>query len=242
MREDAKKILYQGRCGGDRDVRRRERRKTKRANANGEDLPNKQSMKPRNEGYDTRKEQRFHYTFLQRFLSSRVGQSWDSVYSELRKAFTPDAWETAKRYLDVCTKVQGFDGDTPLSYEFRKHNKDTHATETFYVHPETRILCRNPNDWRSRSHGWKRVKKIRDYIIKDKTRPDVWYIRYDGIWYECEMKLDVSSKLWWLWRDTIFRGEDSTRIDFYGGNHYAVTKRAMNSREIKKLKKNNNAG
>lgn len=163
-------------------------------------IPKRNGMKPRTNRGGIKSQ--LDFSPLRRFLKSKVGKSWDLVYSEIcdripeeiRKTHNPVDW-----YVCTHTKLMedGSIVDTAVSSWGNRNviSKDginaTHARySTYYVHPETRELCRliprirkskeGPNPL-TKKEGKKifakenknRKKSTADYKAREKERSDL---------------------------------------------------------------------
>lgn len=92
---------------------------------------------------------------LRKFLSSRVGQPWADVYSEIRANLSPNSAvqmhivQHLKQYVEVDTYVADDDHvyALPARYSYRELqplDEPTTYRGNFYVHPETHVLCESP--------------------------------------------------------------------------------------------------
>lgn len=87
-----------------------------------------------------------HLGPLRRFLRSKVGQSWNVVYSELCQRLDSSTmagqhvlshvWDYVERHVEL---IDGIPYSKP--YWISRCRLDVHYRDKFYVHPETGILC-----------------------------------------------------------------------------------------------------
>ena len=165
---------------------------------------------------------------LRRFLRANVGRPWNKVYSEVCESINRDSavqlhvWQHLT--WEVCTNPYVID-DTVRPYAWTGYR--------FYVEPKTGLLRENKR-WR---HRWVRAKKAEQAppVVKiDETRE---YRLVEGLWYEIEFAtlpegqsvFDIVLKQHW---------PQLPRAEFrrlYGRDVYAVRKRQLNKKEIRRL-------
>lgn len=169
-----------------------------------------------------------HLGPLRRLLSSKVGQPWDDIYSELSQRLDRST-VTGQHVIDhlwdyVERNVVVIDGipcrKTNSSY---KRNQLAYWRDDFYVHPDTGILC-----------IVKKAPKITpkrrdDLIVIDSYHH---YRKLNELWYlitlqdlpfmedvtDVVLKITLKPEMAWI---------------EYGRKVYAVSKRQCNKKEIK---------
>lgn len=236
MRKDmAKVIVERPRTGGDggKSIPLKGTKKNLQR-TDWEEMPAFQSNAPgRLYGYD-RKQLNENLSPLHRFLRKNVGRPWNDVYSEICENIRVDnAVQSHVRDhvdMDVMTNVVMINGvpyDPTRSYP---------TWREFYVHPETGILCY----YEHKRHRYNR--KQQNYV--DGKSENHQYHVVEGIWYEVELK-DFPPRgkdPYWWYSEKCFDVVKKIRLDrsdckrIYGREVYAVKKRQLNSKEIKKLK------
>jgi hypothetical protein len=170
-----------------------------------------------------------HLAPLQRWLHSKVGQPWNSVYSELcynldittlsGQHILSHVWDFVERHVVIIDGVP-----------YRKDRPDYSLIgwrDRFYVHPETGILCLVP-----------RLAKAKPQIRDDVVQIDAYhqYRKLDRVWYFVTFEsvpykgtvIDVLLQKE-LDRDTAYRE--------YGSTIYAYRKRHATKKEIKKIER-----
>jgi hypothetical protein len=165
-----------------------------------------------------------HLAPLKRFLHSKVGQSWNEVYSELCKTLDNSTlsgqhilshvWGYVERHAEI---VDGIPFSKPSTYRGGRRLGGWRYDE-FYIHPDTGILClagRTPRE---------PPKKRDDFIQLDATRH---YRKLDGIWYQIVIA-DIP-KFGYVW-DVILKASVSRERN---GSTYAAQKRQCNKKEVR---------
>jgi hypothetical protein len=171
---------------------------------------------------------------LRRYLRSQVGRPWDDVYGEVCQridrgsAVQLHIWQHLTQF--VCTNPYVISGDVTHGWP--------RGGGGFYVDPRTGLLRENREySCRKRRRRRDRAGEDPDRIPVDATRE---YRRIDGIWYEVRFEplpprrdgtyvFDVVLKK--AWPD--LSGDDVCRC--YGRHVYAVGKRQLNTKEIRRL-------
>lgn len=246
MREDMKWVLRDTYRGGGyengRDHGKSDETKGARKRYMASDAletPKMESMgRSRRYGWD-HKESRWSYSILYKYLHSQVGRPWDDIYRnicqrlDVRSAPQREILHSLENWVvRLHTYIQ--DGKLyessgiPLNSSYRKWE--------FYVHPETKVLCLLPEK--------KFVRNNKQRYVKGKNENHI-YKQIKGIWYEVFLK--SLPPLRWneyspFFKDVIY-GYNTSRISLceeYGSyNKYAYSKRQLNSKEIKRLIKEN---
>lgn len=230
MRNDmAKVIVERPRVGGDKKVglKGEKRRQTRL----GDDAPAFESMKSR---WRERKQLNENLSPLKRFLRSRVGKPWNDVFSEICANIKVDS--TVQKHVRdhvfdyVETNVVMVDG-VPHDTRGRKL-----YFEVVYVHPETGILMAMPARKRYRWGGYRtKFEQIKlDRFTKN--------VKVDGFWYRVGFKelpklVDGVPEIDVILKAPAYPSPGNWRCEFtreWGAPIYAVSKRQLNSREIKR--------
>ena len=168
---------------------------------------------------------------LHRYLRSQVGRMWDKVYGEICERINRDSavqlhiWQHLT--WEVCTDPHVISGDVRGSGAFG-------YLGDLFVDPRTGMLRERPR--RPRRRG--RAKEPKPYVLTGGGR---CYKQIEGIWYEVELrplpKDDEQAEVY----DVVLKrhGPLSRRElqECYGGAMYAVKKRQLNKKEIRRLPK-----
>lgn len=146
-----------------------------------------------------------------RFLRSRVGLSWDRVFSEIihqTDRRTVAGWRLLD-HLKQAVSVDCFMGTDGLVYETRYKPSRAYG---FYVHPLTKTLC------------WEDFPKFRmEFSISKNLRKinGKQYGRVKGIWYFFD-KLNKNFPL----------SEKRYSVEIDGATYFAAVKKQLNSKEL----------
>lgn len=156
-----------------------------------EDVPTRSKMREGSEGRRHYRNWNVPYNRIHRFLNSRVGKSWDAVFSEFKTLqWVPVEHRTEKILLWSVEKntvlkdgvVQYLDE----SYgDYRPINDGSHYSykwHLFYIHPKTKKLCRR-EDRRKGPTYKERLKAAHDQrvrILGDFHQ----LVKVDGVWHE----------------------------------------------------------
>jgi hypothetical protein len=168
---------------------------------------------------------------LRNLLRSRLGQPWNQVHSELSRRLDSNSM-TGLHVLDhvrdyVTVNVELIN-DVPYSCGggWRRF-RALYGEDTFYVHPETGILCAGG------------AKPIAPSIIsgegiaaKRSIRIDRYhrYERIDGIWYWVKFAdLPLHQPIWDVVERRMVQSD-------YPCTRYAMEKRQCNKRDLKRLR------
>lgn len=168
-------------------------------------------------------------TPLRRYLRSNVGRPWNKVYSEICQQINRDSavqlhvWQHLMQ--DVCTNPYVITG------EVRRYS--VLNGYYFYVDPRSGLLREAPPfRWK---HLREKTEAPDDRIVIDESHE---FRRIDGIWYELELAPLPPDRL-------VF--DHGTRrecrgamcremIDFYGRPVYAIRKRQLNKKELRRIR------
>lgn len=145
-----------------------------------EDLPNKEGMRRPFLGLGLgEKEFSDLVRPLYGFLSSRVGQKWDKVYSEIRAHVNPNSttqihlvqhvFQFVERYVDLDEAGQ------PHRRARGRYDRSGLSAGELYVHPESGLLCRVPEV------AWPSPRPVEKYVIALEDGRELR--RIGGIWY-----------------------------------------------------------
>ena len=244
MRNDMHKVIAEpGRRGGHDYV------KTRVAiDAADDSEPAREPIRRR--GKFDRRSRCQNFNPLRRYLSSKVGQLWNDVFSDI----------CANN--DLRNKVQG-DVREHLTWMVHNHVEviDGQPFETngyriwrdFWVHPDTGVLQKAPSS--SYKRRWVRKTEWEQVPIDALTK----YVKVDGIWFKVAFKPFIDDEYRAAFKkgdkpfdkdrvgsfDCIFLGSLSRSLDNarrqlsyeWGANICAVSKRQIGSAEIKKMLK-----
>lgn len=251
MRSDMAKVIVErpriGRYSNDKISRQHPRHLPTRLSEETE-YPTQSSMK----GYwSQHKELNENLRPLERFLLSRVGRPWNDVYAEISEKlnYRSTVQYHVFQHLEdmVVTNTQLIDG-VPHDSTGRKIGD---WIGSFYVHPRTGCLAYLPRvrpkwlSYREAEQDWRWKNNDRSTMVQ--------YRLVEGIWYEITLqpmhekmnllpstspdqvwsKYDVMTKTYFKPCARDIRARELTNL--YGATVYAVGKRQLNTREIKKL-------
>lgn len=189
MRNDMYKVLHESVRAGGRQIASRHGLKL----VDGECLePTRESLRKRHIRGHNGKEHTFTAKPLWRFLNSRVGKSWDSVYSEIRNTLTQrdSVLRDVMRFFDVSVNTMMSDGEVWVRDEFRGAVPVLESYYDFYVHPTSRLLCRVPSRRTSSRRYYeasrqKALDKLREYRREVDSVTQLHKV--DGQWYEVKL-------------------------------------------------------
>ena len=189
MRNDMYKVLHESvRAGGRRIASRHGLHLV-----DGECLePKRESLRKRHIRGHNGKELTFTAKPLWRFLNSRVGKSWDTVYSEIRKTLTQrdSVLRDGMRFFDVSVNTMMSDGEVWVRDEFRGSVPVTESYYDFYVHPTSRLLCRVPSRRKSSRHYYEEHRQMalnRQREYRREVDSATQLHKLDGQWYEVKL-------------------------------------------------------
>lgn len=165
---------------------------------------------------------------LRRFLRTNIGRPWNKVYSEICQRINRDSavqlhvWQHLMQ--DVCRDPYVISGDVGRTRWGRRWF-------LFYVDPRSGLL--RENDARKRTVPIPKPKETDRIKIDDKRECR----KLEGIWYELDLSPIPSGPP--VYDQALRRSSDQIsrdeRWNFYGRSVYAVSKRQLNSREIRRL-------
>lgn len=175
---------------------------------------------------------------LRGFLEKNVGRPWNDVHSELCKGLDRRSvtgqhvfthlWQYVERYTVLV------DGEVKVLNHWSGNYVDPNHND-FYIHPQTGILCTNPE------MGWSyRAYQKRRPADKDVDRIEIWvsddgmsgadYQRLNGLWFEVEWSLrDVYAG---YYERAKLHGMNPWRIK---EKRYPVKQRQLGKKELKHL-------
>jgi hypothetical protein len=169
---------------------------------------------------------------LRRWLRSKVGQPWDIVYSEICQKIETRTLcgQHLLVHLEemVEDRVRLIEG-MPHSLKKGLHPIVYRGRGEFYVHPETRMLCRVPQ-------ASKTLIRRGDIVEIDATHQ---YRCKEGIWFYLifsTISLYPKIKVWDVWLNQTITYDIAQ--SHYDRNVYVFHKRHCTKKEIKTIMKN----
>ena len=233
MRADMAKVLVERpRCGG--QYSRKGRAQT------FDLLPAKEGMRRR---WTDHKGLNENLSPLRRFLASRVGRRWDTVYAEISEHLTPSnaVQQHVRSHLSwfVALKLRASEEGTLADHEGR--SIDWRHTYDFYVDPRDGILKRSLTDKAHRREAQQRQQQLatrRATAEKIVIGPMSELHRINGVWYRIEFALFPSGGC------RLHAGTEHVirpsgvydvlrRTTVTTGERYAASKRQLTARELR---------
>ena len=147
---------------------------------------NLEGMRPRGRGTE-RKDFNENLSPLWNYLRSKVGKSWDEVYSDIRKNLSPNSTVQMHvvQHLKWQVHLDTYFAEDGLIYARTGYRticveEPTWSKFPFYVHPVTRELCESPN----------KAKKIKKKPPVTKVQAGLMsqYRLINGLWYVVELE------------------------------------------------------
>ncbi len=242
MRNDMHKVIAEpGRRGGHDFVKSRVE-----IDRDDDTQPTREGI--RRKGKHDRKSRCQNFNPLRRYLTSKVGQLWNNVFSDicanndLRNKVQGDVREHLTWMVHTNVEVVA---DEPIATDGYRIWRD------FWVHPETGVLMAVPR--RSYKGRWVRKTEWEQVPIDAETK----YVKVDGIWYKVTYKPFIDDEYRAAFKksdtdvdrvgsfDCIFLGSLSRNLDSarrqlsyeWGACICAVKKRQIGKAEIKKMLK-----
>jgi hypothetical protein len=171
-----------------------------------------------------------HLGPLRRFLRSKVGQPWNEVYSELCQRLDHNTmagqhvighvWDYVERHVEIIDGVV-----YRKAYRRYQVRLDESYRDSFYIHPETGILCAVKKVPRKQ----KKKQEQTDVVIVDDYHQ---YHKLNEIWYLITFA-DVSI-LSTDYVTDVLQGLIHRSAAIYRGRRiYAASKRQCNKKEIR---------
>lgn len=237
MRKDMEKVISEKpRYGAKIKTPKGEKRKLQIC---WDELPKTETMCSRWNNW----EQGTSYVFgvIWKYLRSKVGEKWDDIYSEICNNLQNHRIKDII-LMQVEREIVVIDGVCCWS-------RTNHPiSDGFYVNPETGLLEEAPP--RKRYHRAKYPKAIWG---KDKNKKPIQYHKINGIWYEVQIKTYVG-RPYLIQGNLFFDGKfpfyDTVLLKtftnkysmeyIYDGKYMGISKRQLNSKELKKLNLRNN--
>ena len=189
---------------------------------------------------------------LRRWLHAQLGRPWNDIYSEAAAVIKPDSVirEHIKTHLlefverhtflhegKVCVipAYYGGGGIVPVM-EMR------FGRSSFYVHPETHLLCEIPARPR---RSWRDQKAARLALTQRWLNETTLLRQLNGCWFKCGMEEFPNH---FVKGDSPWRFDAAEKKmicrsragDIYGRNVYCAAKRQLSRRELRKFGVSNN--
>lgn len=170
---------------------------------------------------------------LRRFLHKSVGRPWNKVHQEMSQRIDRDnavqahIWQHVEDFICIHVMVQ--DGELFDERGWPLRNE-------LYVDPRTGLVRRNK---RTRTRCWWRQEPSKPAYRTVEMKNGALAVEVDGVWYEVELRSwrrsDADA------REAVFRKplsevREEARL-LYGGERFAVRKRQLNSKEVRRVVK-----
>jgi hypothetical protein len=170
---------------------------------------------------------------LRRYLRSQVGRPWDKVYGDICQRINRDSavqlhvWQHLVEY--VCTNPHVIRGDVRSGRLFGRWGF------AFFVDPRTGRLRENRQYGRRHGHPTQMPPTDR-IVVNDRVE----YRLLDGIWYEVQLE-PVGTLMGHLYDVVLKKRWPELTAQLlracHGRSVYAVKKRQLNKKEIRRLPK-----
>jgi hypothetical protein len=186
-----------------------------------EDLPRNQGMtRPHRMNWGG-KELNENLAPLRRFLMSRVGESWDSVYSEISKnlrvthAVQQHVRDHVQDFVVTNVKVDEHGVLWGVSYGSPFRIGEGWWRRELYVDPRDGVLKRTPEHPKQIS---RRERMEAEHALTCRVLNDTHQLRkHMGVWYECEVKCVPDPQ-----KKSYIRADGTEHIYEVGGSAYDV--------------------
>jgi hypothetical protein len=192
-----------------------------------------------------------HLGPLKRWLRSKVGQSWNNIYSEASAVIKPNDMVRLhiRTHMLDYVKRHTFMRGGEVWYSGRAHCwggyeapvsslESSTCRPEFYVHPQTGILHEAPQ-WKKQSRSANRERF--DSVLKW-VKKDLALVKVNGAWFACAMRPLAQAQeippFDWVMK---LRIADVHGYEIYGRWVYCESKRQLSRRELKKFKLSNAA-
>lgn len=154
-----------------------------------DDLPKRQGMRRPYDSQSTRKDFGENLSPLYRYLHKQLGRPWDTVFSEICRAF--DTRKTINQHIllhvDQYVTREGLfeEGSQVLKHDSYEGARPVGG---LYVHPRTGLLCLSDEpSYRTRMRH-RREEEARQAMVDRKVvSPTLELRRIEGIWYMLEI-------------------------------------------------------
>ena len=168
---------------------------------------------------------------LRRYLRSQVGRPWDKVYGEICQHMNRDSavqlhiWQHLQ--MEVCLDPHVIAG------EVSRYGAWGHLAE-FFVHPRTGLLRQTVR--RGRTGNRRHHEAPQDVVAVDATH-ELRLI--EGVWYEVTLAPLPEAARWAddvVFRKVAWPAPRCVLERFYRRPAFAVSKRQLNTKEIRRLR------
>lgn len=228
---------------------------------NDEDAPARLGMK---RGYQWTKWFNENLAPLKRYLEKQVNRPWDKIYSEIRTHIDPrnTVKQHILQHIDDFVAIDTHWVETPEGGKVvirgagwpSKDQSLEEARVELYVHPLTGILLRNRRyvSWNARQRKKQEEQRVRDLAEYRDINEQEQLRCIDGIWYHVKLGVlpdakvrnkHVDGKLtkelvydacWDVVRKEWVSRKRGNQAMYGHPYQYAVSKRQLNSHELKK--------
>jgi hypothetical protein len=231
----SKVITERPRAGGGSRTPKGERKRLQR---DPECMPFRESTARGRKPWPMQKMQTDVLAPLRRFLERNAGRPWDKVYSEIRERIHSRS-QVQLHVLDHVRQEVATNVFLRGKIPYEPHSPSWHRPP-FYVHPVTGLLLKCPPS----GNPWRRPRPEPPRRVE--IGPDRQVHVVAGIWYEAHLAPIPADRIVedpggagqrCKVRDAFLR-ESGSPEDFmrkYGGRRYALSKRQLGKKEIKRL-------
>ena len=184
---------------------------------------------------------------LRRWLHAQLGRPWNEVYSAAAAVIKPDSsirahikthlLEFVERHTfmhdgKVCVIQPNYRGGGIVPVTELRHRRSS-----FFVHPETFLLCEIPVRPR---HRWRDKNAARRELTQRWLDETTLLRRLNGCWFECRVEKFPArfAKGQSPWQSDLAEKKlicRSGATAIYGGNFYCIAKRQLSRRELQKF-------
>lgn len=247
MRSDMDKcVTERPRAGGRTKSPKGQNKRQQKECHNWEDAPKSEKIRQKWEQDYNQKEFTDVLGPLYGYLRSKIGQKWDDVYSEICQNLP----KTNVQYIHIHTHINQFVEKNVILIDGQPHSSNGlpmwsySRYHSMYVNPTTGLLCE------IQVKKYAKTKKPQPrWTDKNRTHQ---HIVIAGSWFEVEVKKFTSKATRYdlhpiagiyapydhglcrrVYLNNWHEIQDLKRL--YGGEYLGVSKRQLNSREIKKL-------
>ena len=253
MRPDFHKVL----CERPRHKPYNANKRHRKDNLDYEDMPTKENMKINHIRGWGGKELTDHIAPLYRYLNDQVGRKWDDVYSEIRKTIVGKNPNAVKGH--ILQHIFDFRGVELHSYAFegKRYRKTSYAygrselaNKELYIDDDG-ILCKYVVPTKKKK-SYKQLMEEK-WMETARVLPNGNQARkINGIWYEVTLSPILDRQIYTEYTTSQYtrirrpqtsvlvndvlgtRGSVEDFVKKYRAKVYAVSKRAMNSRDLRK--------
>jgi hypothetical protein len=258
MRKDFEKVIHEyGKYGSDYNTKKGDLRRLQ--SFDPEALPSREAMRPKKWLRYTS----YRSAPLARFLRSRLGKNWDEIWKEICEVFSKKTEKPCWGVETTVEKdEEGHLYISGKYLNYRQYLTGPDAIRgTMYVDPDTKVL--RESEGKSGRQRYRELREAEDKELSEiyrKISDTIRLIKKDGVWYEVILKKisgEFLVKDVWF-NDTYytkkypkFKTRHSTeylsyhrilplksckygRCIYDGYEYYAVEKRQINKRELRK--------